>query len=94
MHECSGTSGSAAGADYCFEGAQSSATHALSVEHVCWDGIGDTQSRDDTADVIGPSQVTACVRAKNLISNAAMLSDPEWALLLVPGHYVLEWIGG
>jgi hypothetical protein len=47
--------------DYCFEGAQSSATHALNVERVCWDGISDTQSSDDMLDVVGPSQDTACI---------------------------------
>jgi hypothetical protein len=59
--KCSGTSISAARVDCHFEGAQSSATHALSVERVCWNGLGHIQSDDDTADVIGPSQDTACV---------------------------------
>jgi hypothetical protein len=59
--ECSGTSVGALRADNCFEGAQSSATHALGVECVSWDGISDTQFGDDTLDVINPSHDTACV---------------------------------
>jgi hypothetical protein len=40
----------AVGADCHLKGAQGSATHALSVERVCWNGLVHTQSGDDTID--------------------------------------------
>jgi hypothetical protein len=55
---CGLASGVAVGVDCHLKGTQSSAMHALSVEHVCWNGLVNTQSSDDTIDVIDPSQDT------------------------------------
>jgi hypothetical protein len=58
--ELSMASGVAVSMDCQLKGAFSNATHALSVEHVHWNGLVDTQSSNDMVDVILPSQDITC----------------------------------
>jgi hypothetical protein len=68
----------AAGVDCHLKGAQSSAMHALSVECVRWNGLVNTQSRDDTIDVINPSQDTACVLSSLEVTHVELVLGRSW----------------